>query len=191
VKTGVAPAPEPAPAPATYSALFSVMEKGVEAEVAGAELRLDGKSIGRTPNVERAGLVVGKTYKLQASAKGYEPARTEFTHDAPTEKRVVLELAKRQPAPAPKRVAAAGAREAPAAKKAMGRLAATSDPLGAEIYIDGQKTPYKTPISKANAIPVPVGTHEVTFRFEGRKSAPVAVEIKEGDDPAIAKGKID
>lgn len=62
-----------------------------------------------------------------------------------------------------------------------GRFACATKPLGAEVWIDGQNTGEKTPISMSKAIPLKVGRHLVVFRRDGKRSGPHEIEVREGE----------
>jgi hypothetical protein len=73
--------------------------------------------------------------------------------------------------------------------KGNGKLACTSQPIGADIFIDGKPTGKKTPLSKANALELPLGKHKITFKVGG-KSQTMEFELTEEnkDNPAVVKG---
>ena len=106
--------------------------------------------------------------------------------------------AKPEPKPEPKPVAVKPEPKPepepkPAPKpRGNGKLACTSSPIGADIFIDGKPTGKKTPLSKANAIELPLGKHKIMFKLDGKSSTPAEFELTEEnkDNPAIVKGSI-
>ncbi len=40
----------------------------------GAEIQVEGKSVGQTPNAKASNLAIGKTYKFVARRAGYKPS---------------------------------------------------------------------------------------------------------------------
>jgi serine/threonine protein kinase len=96
------------------------------------------------------------------------PPRVQAKVEPPPPPKVEAKAEPKLPPPAPK-------------SKAMGKLACTSNPVGAEIYVDGKNTGKKTPLPKSQALELPVGMHKVHFKFAGKASPPQVVEIKEGD----------
>ncbi len=69
----------------------------------------------------------------------------------------------------------------PDAEAGYGRFACATKPLGAEVWIDGENTGEKTPISVSKAIPLKAGRHWVVFRREGKRSGPHEIEVREGE----------
>lgn len=72
-------------------------------------------------------------------------------------------------------------RPKPAAKGAKGMLACTSSPVGAEVWIDGKNTGKVTPVSRTQAIELPVGRHKLTFKLGGKSSPAKDIVITEGE----------
>ena len=89
--------------------------------------------------------------------------------------------------PKPKPQPAVATRPAPRARPAratrprtsseMGRLALSSNPSGAEIYIDGRNTGRKTPVGLSSALSVPVGEHTIVFKLDGKSSKPQKIVV--------------
>jgi hypothetical protein len=106
-------------------------------------------------------------------------------------------VVKAEPKPEPKPVVKAEPKPEPEPKpapkpKGNGKLACTSSPIGADIFIDGKPTGKKTPLSKANAIELPLGKHKIMFKLDGKSSTPADFELTEEnkDNPAIVRGSI-
>jgi hypothetical protein len=153
----------------------------------------------------------GKTYKGQAKKAGFEV--TNFTLANPRNL-ASIEQPLEMVSSGPSRVGAKPARvpEAkPAAKAAQpgsganspdakasakvvrGRLVCTSNPVGAEVLIDGKPTGRKTPVPKSQSLELPLGAHRIVFRFEGKSSAPTDFTITEAhteDAPFVLKGEL-
>lgn len=68
----------------------------------------------------------------------------------------------------------------PIAGPGRGRLALTSNPIGADVWIDGHLTGFKTPVAKANAFELPAGLHHVELTSGDRHSQVYDVVIAEG-----------
>jgi serine/threonine protein kinase len=175
--------PQAKPEPKTFAARFVAPQRGVE-------ILVDGRPVGRTPDARLANLAVGKTYRYTARLAGYKPATGEFSSGGDPEVRVNLELEKEpervapkpapRPAPAPVVKKAAPPPEAPRSK-AKGKLACSSNPAGADIFVDGRPTGRQTPVPISNALELGVGAHKVVFKFGGKSSAPQVIDIKENE----------
>ena len=59
-----------------------------------------------------------------------------------------------------------------------GKFACTSKPLGAEVWINGRNTGFRTPIAISNAIALSPGKHSVVFKLDGKSSVPLEVTIE-------------
>jgi hypothetical protein len=68
-----------------------------------------------------------------------------------------------------------------AAPSKLGRLAASTHPAGAEIYVDNRPTGRHTPVAPGSPVMLPVGPHQVVFKLGKKRSAVQRVEIKEDD----------
>lgn len=183
-KTESAP-PQPAP---TAEVVFHSSQKGVKVEV-------DGKAIGRTPDVRMADLKIGRTYRYEASREGYVSRSGHFTpsHGGQTVEIALALEAEPKPKPKPKpkrrpehhhhvRVAVhhRAARHHHAAQK-FGDLACASRPNGAEVWVDHRNTGRTTPVAPGRPLRLSVGTHLVRFKLGGRSSPAHKVVIREGD----------
>ncbi len=62
-------------------------------------------------------------------------------------------------------------------EKASAGLVVDSDPEGAEVYIDGEKLPYKTPFTTK----IQVGRHVLEIRKTGYISETVVIDLKKGE----------
>ena len=169
-----------APAPATFAALF--------VGDPGAEVKVDGKSVGRTPEARLANLTVGRRYAFTASRAGFKPFSGEFRSEGASELKVSFKLepaasveateAKRAEVAAP-RPAVAPAPRAAARTAVRGALACSTRPAGAQVWVDGRNTGRQTPIALGNPLMLPVGTRRVVFKLNGKQSAPTDVTITE------------
>ena len=175
--------PEPA-APASFSAQFT-------STPSGAEIRLEGKSIGLTPKARAVKLVPDKTYKYTARLAGYRTYEGTLKGDGKPEMQVEIALEKEPRDPQQERDRERQQRErerererqkqakAAAAKKGM--LACSSNPAGAEVFVDNKSTGRQTPIPIAKPLELTVGPHKVTFRLNGKTSQVMSVEIKQDE----------
>ncbi len=165
----------PSRKPTTFVATFTTAQLGVEVTV-------DGRSAGKTPKAQLGDLEVGKTYRYVAHRSGFKPAEGEFRSDGDAKVTVSFEL-EREPAPEPVRPAVAVSRPAPepkpdavkpaaAVRTAKGKLACSSRPVGAQIWIDNRNTGRVTPLAISNALSLPVGSHRLQFKMGAKASVP-------------------
>ena len=173
-------APEIPAGPSGWSARVFIDEPGVEVFV-------EGRLMGTSPEVELSGLVFGRTYSGQAKKVGFEivnfalanPGRKPAV-DQPVqmrrEERGSSRPRKREPGQETSRAEPSGVEPRSGTTKAQargtGKLACSSDPVDAEVIIDGKPTGRRTPVPKGQEIELPFGRHKVVFRREG-KSSPV------------------
>ncbi|MCP3098627.1 protein kinase [Myxococcus sp. K15C18031901] len=178
------PQPEaPPPAPKTVVAVFEGED--------GAEIAVNGKSVGKTPDARSATLEVGKTYQFTAKLAGYKPYAGKFLAKGDGEEQTVsFEMVKEAPAPTP--VAEAPKPKQPATQpkpppapaappkaKATGMLACSTKPAGAEIIVDGKKTGRQTPVTLGSPLVLPVGKRKISFKLGNKTTKPVVVSISE------------
>ncbi|ATB34593.1 serine/threonine-protein kinase [Melittangium boletus] len=178
-RTGTAsPPPEEAPKPTLFSAEFV-------GTPAGTEVAVGGQSAGKTPEARLANLTIGKTYEFKATRAGYKSFSGKFRSDGEEQVKVSFELEKEAPPPAPVIERPVAPKPPPArvvAKVvAKGKLACSSRPNGAEIWVDGKFSGRKTPAALGNALELPAGTHTVVFKLDGKQSKPQTVKITEGE----------
>ena len=64
-----------------------------------------------------------------------------------------------------------------APSKVSGKVVISTEPSGAEIWVNGQKTAYRTPRSFSNPLLLPEGRHTLLFKAGGRQSAPQEVHV--------------
>ncbi len=208
------PVKDPTPAaPTTWVATITSSEPGVE-------IALDGKKLGVTPNVEVKGLELGKSYDFSGTKSGFEPLSFTLSNADKKEKvekvLTLVKIAVRQdppppkpkpdpvvqadpPPPKPKPDPVVRADPPPKPKpdlvppkpKGSGKLACTSKPVGAEIWINGRNTGKKTPLPKTQALELPYGKHKILFKLDGKSSAVQEITITEAnkDDPLVVKGE--
>lgn len=176
------PPPEP-PKPATFMAVFEGNK--------GAEILVDGKPAGQTPNAKVADLVAGKTYKFVAKMVGYKPYAGEFAYQGQPEQKVSFALEKEpeqavavqapEPRPEPKPKPPPPPPREPAKPKVMGKFACSTKPAGARIWVDGKDTGRETPVAIGNPLLLPVGPRKIVFKLNGKQTKPKTVIIKEGE----------
>jgi hypothetical protein len=156
---------------------------------AGAEVEVDGKRVGTMPNVKVADLSIGKTYAFSVKRAGYKTFSGKIRSKGETEVEVPFELEKEEPPPAPEPRQVAKQQPAPKtttpppakpSRVAKGKLACSSRPLGAQIWVDGKYTGRDTPAALGNPLLLPVGSHSVVFKMDGKQSKPQTVNITEG-----------
>lgn len=182
-----AQAPEEPQAPKTFSARF-------DAETEGIEVSVDGKSVGQTPAAKLAELEVGKTYHFTAQRAGYKTRSGTFNSADGSDVVIPVDLDPvPRPKPAPRPEPRHVRREAPSApatprrtarstrSRAKGRLAASTHPAGAEIYVDNRPTGRHTPVAPGSPLMIPVGTHKIYFRLGSKKSSVQTVVIDENE----------
>ena len=152
--------------------------------VEGAEILIDDAVVGRLPDFETGALEGGRRYTYEVRKEGYQTVKETFTavDGHLMEIEVTLEeIPKPKPAvassPAP-RARPARASKPARSSTAMGRLALSSSPSGAEIYIDGRNTGRKTPVGLSSALSVPVGEHTVVFKLDGKSSKPQKIVVQ-------------
>ncbi|MDP3503646.1 MAG: pilus assembly protein N-terminal domain-containing protein [Myxococcales bacterium] len=75
------------------------------------------------------------------------------------------------------------------ARGAMGLLKIASNPIGADVIIDGKATGRRTPVLPSDPLEVPVGRHTIQFEWNGKKSAIQTLDVIEGANPVI-RGEI-
>jgi serine/threonine protein kinase len=176
--TGTRPAAVEPPKPTTFEAVF-VGDSGAEIEVAG-------KRVGKTPDAKLANLTIGKTYAFTVTRAGYKRFSGKFRSEGETEVEVPFELQKEEPAPAPERTVAKQSSQEKSTRSASravakGKLACSSRPPGAQIWVDGKNTGRQTPVALGNPLLLPVGSRTVVFKLGGKQSKPQKVTISEGD----------
>ncbi|KFE66604.1 serine/threonine protein kinase [Hyalangium minutum] len=162
----------------------------------GAEIQVDGKSVGQTPNAKAANLAIGKTYRFVAKRAGYKTFTGEFEGDGSSEVKVEFELEKEEPKPPPVEakpeakpepkpqpkppVAQTPPTPKPAANK-MGKFAASTKPAGAQIWVDGKYSGRDTPVAIGNPLMLPLGSRKIVFKLNGKQTKPQAITITESE----------
>ncbi len=63
----------------------------------------------------------------------------------------------------------------------MGKLAASTKPAGAQIWVDGKYTGRDTPVAIGNPLLLPVGARKVVFKLGNKQTKPQTVTITEAD----------
>jgi hypothetical protein len=125
---------------------------------------------------------------LNARLKGGGAAAAKEEKAAPAkEEKPKAEKAEAKPAPA-KEEKKAEAKPAPAAKEekpkeaakpaGKGKLACTSKPPGAEVWVDGKNSGKKTPLAPGSALELPAGKHSVVFKLNGKSRAAQEINVE-------------
>jgi serine/threonine protein kinase len=179
---GVAKAPETPPAPKKVAAVFEGLDD--------VEISLDGKRLGRTPDVRAANLEVGKTYKFTAKRTGYKPFSGSFTAKEGDEEMMVPFALEKEPEREPQVVKDTTPRPRPTTPtppstpkvkpgKVMGKFACSTKPAGADIIVDGKKTGRQTPVPLSAPLMLQVGSRKISFKLNGKTTKPQVVTITE------------
>jgi hypothetical protein len=187
----VASATSPAKLAPTFGARFICDELGVEVSV-------DGVPVGRTPNAVVADLKLGP-HRYTARKPGFRSKTATFKSDTEGETLAVqVDLEKEREAaeaePAPTHSTHVSSAPAPAHQpKAFGRLACSSKPAGAQVWVDGKYSGRDTPVALGNPLVLAVGKHEVVFKLKeaGKKSGVHRVEIKEDDTAKLVNVEVE
>ncbi|CAM4473232.1 serine/threonine-protein kinase [Corallococcus exiguus] len=177
------------PAPKTFTALFEGQE--------GAEITVDGKSLGKLPGAKLGDLEMGKKYTFTAKRAGFKPFSGDFTSSGNTEVRVAVDMVEEAPPPEPKPkppppepkpkpppVAVTPTPKPPPEPKpkpaaaAMGKLACSTSPAGAQLWVDGKNTGRVTPVTLGNPLSLPVGKRKVVFKLNGKSTKPQVVVVE-------------
>jgi hypothetical protein len=151
---------------------------------AGAEILVDGKPVGQTPNAKALNLAVGKTYKFQARRAGYKPLSGELKYGGSPELEVEVELEKEEakpappPQPTPPKPVVNTPKPAPAK---LGKFAASTKPAGAQIWVDGKYSGRDTPVAIGNPLLLPLGSRKIVFKLNGKQTKPQTVTITEAE----------
>jgi len=124
----------------------------METEPVGAEVFVNGRSIGTAPVAWREGRA-GEVYSVQARLAGYDAAELQLKDLAKgSEQTVQLKLRKRA-ARSPSAISRNSS-----AQKASGLTVTLSGASWADVYIDGHKLPRRAPFKD---LPVAAGEHKV------------------------------
>lgn len=185
----------------------------IGSEPKGATIVVDGKKVGITPK-QITGLELGKIVRVIIKKADYETIRRDVNikgEEQWTAK--LIEIPKEAPKPAadkskptpeakPKESPAEVSTKSPADKtpKAnpsdlmkggkLGSLSVnTPGEPGTRVLVDGRDTQKVTPISGANAIPLPPGTHLVTLVFKDGNKKSVGVKINAGEQYRMLEKK--
>jgi hypothetical protein len=59
----------------------------------------------------------------------------------------------------------------------MGKVVISTEPNGAEIWVNGRKTTQRTPVNFSNPLLLPEGKHTLVFKAGGKQSKPMSVDI--------------
>ncbi|HYO60071.1 serine/threonine-protein kinase [Archangium sp.] len=187
-------APKEEPAPRTASATDTGPQPGTPTAFhavfvgdSGAEVKVGGKRVGKTPDAKLANLTIGKTYTFTVTRAGYKRYSGKFRSNGETEVQVPFELEKEAPLSASERTVTRlssppkNTSSKSSSRAAKGKLACSSRPPGAQIWVDGKNTGRETPVALGNPLLLPVGSRTVVFKLGGKQSKPQKVTISEGD----------
>ena len=130
----------------------------ITTEPPGSTVRINGKDIGAAP-IPNYQVPAGNV-SMRIQRQKYKTIDTSFVLERGESKTLALSLEK-----------VAG----PVVPEPMGSLEITSEPLGAEVYIDGRATG-KTPTTLAE---IPAGTHTIELRREGFKDFVTTVKVSQ------------
>ena len=73
----------------------------------------------------------------------------------------------------------------------MGKLMKIASTFtAAEVFIDGKSTGRKTPILPTGPLEVSAGKHKLSFKLNGKMSAPIEIVVTEGENAAVIRGVI-
>jgi hypothetical protein len=157
----------------------------------GTNIEVEGKPVGRLPGVKLAELTVGKDYAFTASRAGYKPYTGSFRSEGEGDLKVRFSLEREPPSgqvraepPAPKpqpQRTPSPAKVTTSRNSAKGKLACSTRPAGAQIFVNGKNTGRETPVALGNPLVLPVGTHTVVFKLGGKQSKPQKVNIREDE----------
>jgi len=177
------PAPQTPPTPRTVVAVFDGED--------GAEITVNGKRVGKTPDARLADAEIGKTYQFTAKLAGYKQYSGKFVAKGEGEEQTVaFAMVKEEPEPVaavetprppkPSSTPQTKSSAPPAPKsKATGMLACSTKPAGAEIIVDGKKTGRQTPVTLGSPLVLPVGKRKISFKLGNKTTKPVVVSISE------------
>ncbi len=164
--------------PPTFEAVFE--------GTSGAEIEVEGKSVGKMPGVKLAGLTLGQRYGFTAKREGYKTYTGNFSSDdGDTE--LVVRFAMEKEVPPPPVESRPTVRQSSSSKSprpsrtVKGKLACSSRPPGAQIWVDGRYSGRETPVALGNPLVLPVGTHTIIFKLDGKQSKPKKVTITAGE----------
>jgi hypothetical protein len=140
--------------------------------------------------VKLTNLTVGKDYAFTASRAGYKTYTGTFRAETEGDLKVRFTLEKEPPPeqarveppplkPQPQRTSPAKVNTSRSSSK--GKLACSTRPAGAQIFVNGRNTGRETPVALGNPLVLPVGTHTVVFKLGGKQSKPQKVNIREDE----------
>ena len=155
----------------------------LESDPAGAEAKVDGRSVGPTP-ARVIGLSSKGRYKVSLELDGYSPARGAVNMAGRLEASLKLSLNQRAAPSADAAPTAPPAADAVAAPvKAAGNggfLIAASKPP-AMVIVDQKPTNRWTPIAPTKPLPLTAGPHTITFRTADGETRDAQVMIRAGE----------
>jgi len=139
----------------------------------GTQVFVGGKLQGTAPALKELTLPMQGSHKIELRKVGFEKfAQTiqNTEHEQTMQLQVVMRpLPEKQPAKPP---------PVPPPGRTVGKLVISTEPNGAEIWVNGKKTSFRTPMSFSNPLLLPEGKHTLLFKAGGKQSKPVAVEVR-------------
>ena len=97
--------------------------------------------------------------------------------------KVALERVAAAPKPPP---ATPTVRRKAAPRVVYGKVALSSQPSGAAIYVDGKKVNRVTPVGLSSPLELPVGEHTIVFKLGSRSSEPRKVRVTQSGIAKLA-----
>ncbi|MCL2179040.1 MAG: protein kinase [Proteobacteria bacterium] len=154
----------------------------------GTKVSVGNKSLVTTSKLKQMVLPMQGSHKVSLSKSGYRPV-TETLHNA--DKKQVLHLnVVMRPSTAPSTTSATASALPPSPPIKYGKLAVSTSPTGAEIWVNGKKTADRTPRTLSNPILLPEGKHTLRFKLGAKQSKEVSVRImaEHATNPHILSG---
>ena len=138
----------------------------------GTQVLLGSRLQGTTPALKKLVLPMKGAHKISFRKSGYE-VLTQSINNTAREETVYWDVAL-----VPKPVQQPTPPRPPPGSSKRGKLVVTSVPNGADLWINGKKTAFRTPIGFANPMLLPEGKHTLILKAGGKQSEPIAFEIK-------------
>jgi hypothetical protein len=145
----------------------------------GTQVFVGGKSKGTTPALKELVLPMQGAHKIEVRRAGFERV-TQTIQNTTREKTMPLNVIMRPvSATPPTAVSTTRPKSAPTLAKGRvnGKLVISTEPNGAEVWVNGRKTPHRTPMNFSNPLLLPEGRHSLLFKVGGKQSKPIIVEV--------------
>jgi|GEM_PF-1108652 len=155
----------------------------------GTQVLVGGKSQGTTPALKELVLPMQGPHKIELRRAGFERV-TQTIQNTAREKTMGLNVIMRPvsttqtttntattatTSTTPSSSSTLTSTSSPAAPR--GKLVISTEPNGAEIWVNGKKTPHRTPMNFSNPLLLPKGKHTLVFKAGGKQSKPLTVEV--------------